>query len=363
MLFVKKNIWDYGDMENILKNLSTAMKSGNAEGEDLCRNFNGGDEAKKEANKKACKFIVKGLKHIDNLRGDIINKKPQHKENDKIFEQTMACLILNEYGKLLQEKCSAVKDAVEQAFTAAGSLHGTECKGGKCIPCEWDECRNFIIGGNDNQRKRIKKELEKNKDITDTLDKICPEDEQSKGPKPVVTPAVHVPAGTGGHGSKDPTSKRAKDKSAPPAPVPLVHKIDPSDLLPYLPLAPVLMGTSVMSYLLWNYFAQEQLPDHVDDQDDDPHEYTLVKERKQPRSTPQKRGKQVGKRAGRRMIIDIHLEVLNECQKGDTQLDQEDFFEILVQEFMGSEFMEDKNVPKEKVPSSDSGFREERLCS
>ncbi|ANQ06285.1 SICA antigen [Plasmodium coatneyi] len=112
---------------------------------------------------------------------------------------------------------------------------------------------------------------------------------------------------------------------------------------------------------------QEQLLAHVDDQDDGPHEYTLVKERKQPRSAPTKRRKRerLDRRVGRRMIIDIHLEVLDECQKGDNKLNQEDFFEILVQEFMAREFMNEENVPKEDVPkekdvqSLDSGFREE----
>ncbi|ANQ10773.1 SICA antigen [Plasmodium coatneyi] len=76
------------------------------------------------------------------------------------------------------------------------------------------------------------------------------------------------------------------------------------------------------------------------------------------------------------MIIDIHLEVLDECQKGDLHSRNEDFFEILVQEFMGSEFIKEeyvpeegvakekvsmvdvpkKCVPKEQVQSSSSGF-------
>ncbi|ANQ05693.1 SICA antigen [Plasmodium coatneyi] len=88
-----------------------------------------------------------------------------------------------------------------------------------------------------------------------------------------------------------------------------------------------------------------------------PHEYTLVKERKQPRSVPTRteRTKKLGvgrRSVGRRTIIDIHLEVLEECQKGDLHSTKQDFFEILVQEFMGSKF-----IKEEKVPSSDSGFR------
>ncbi|ANQ08768.1 SICA antigen [Plasmodium coatneyi] len=157
-------------------------------------------------------------------------------------------------------------------------------------------------------------------------------------------------------------------------------------LTPYLPVIPVFIGISAMTYLLWKYFTrgkrrrrhrreehltsyplEEQFLDHVDDQDDGPHEYTLIKKRRQPRSTPTGRTKRPEKRAGRRgvgrrMIIDIHLEVLDECQRGDTQLAQNDFFEILVREFMGIEFIKEKNVPNvnvpnEEVPSSDSEFR------
>ncbi|ANQ08523.1 SICA antigen [Plasmodium coatneyi] len=145
---------------------------------------------------------------------------------------------------------------------------------------------------------------------------------------------------------------------------------------------------------------EEQLLDHVDDQADGPHEYTLVKKRRQPRSVPTGRTKRPKKQGvghpvgrpgiGHRTIIDIHLEVLNECQKGDLHSTKEDFLTILVDEFMGSEFMEEEkvqgsdstfrvDVPEERVPSSDSefrvhvskedfpssgfGFRERRLCS
>ncbi|ANQ08960.1 SICA antigen [Plasmodium coatneyi] len=157
--------------------------------------------------------------------------------------------------------------------------------------------------------------------------------------------------------------------------------------LSYLPTIPVTIAIYVTSYLLWKYFGilrktrkryrrayqvrgpslQEQIMDHVDQ--DGPREYCIVKERKQPRSAPNRRRKRErpGRRAagrrrdlrrgvGRRMIIDIHLEVLDECQKGHLHSTNEDFFEILVQKFMGSEF-----IKEEKVPSSYSGFREEDI--
>ncbi|ANQ05725.1 SICA antigen [Plasmodium coatneyi] len=102
---------------------------------------------------------------------------------------------------------------------------------------------------------------------------------------------------------------------------------------------------------------------HVDDQADGPRAYTLVKERRQRKSTPTgitKRPKKQG--VGHRMIIDIHLEVLDECQKSDLHSTKEDFLKIIVEEFMGSEFIKEEKtreevVPKEQVPSLYSGFR------
>ncbi|ANQ07249.1 SICA antigen [Plasmodium coatneyi] len=165
----------------------------------------------------------------------------------------------------------------------------------------------------------------------------------------------------------------------------------PDLLTPYLPTIPVFIGLSAMSYLLLKYSAflgkrrkryrrankisgpslEQQIIDNVDDQADGPHVYTLVKKRK-PRSTPKKKSKKPSgsRRAGRggggvrrRMIIDIHLEVLDECQKGELHSTKEDFFEILVEQFMGSEFIKKHFVPEEKVPSSGSGFREEDFIS
>ncbi|ANQ06633.1 SICA antigen [Plasmodium coatneyi] len=188
-------------------------------------------------------------------------------------------------------------------------------------------------------------------------------------------------------GLRVPELPTKKAQSIPIA-VPLVSKIDnlPELLTPYLPTIPVFIGMSAMTYLLWKYFAffgkgrkryrrayqgrgppplEEQLPDHVDDQDDGPHEYTLVKERRQPRSLPTGRTKRSKKQGVvRRTIIDIHLEVLDECQKEDLHSTKEGFFEILVQEFMGSGFREKDFVPtegvaEEQVSSSDCEFREE----
>ncbi|OTN65990.1 SICAvar, type I (fragment) [Plasmodium knowlesi strain H] len=154
-------------------------------------------------------------------------------------------------------------------------------------------------------------------------------------------------------------------------PFPSLSSISFDSIHPYLPLVPSILGIITITYFLWKYFGQlgkirrfrrsppeipgpsvqEQVLDHV--QQDSSHEYRLVKERK-PRSAPT-RTKRSGRdpagsgRVNRRTIIEIHFEVLDECQKGDTQVNQKDFLELLVQEFMGSEFMEEEQVPKEEV--------------
>ncbi|ANQ07262.1 SICA antigen [Plasmodium coatneyi] len=199
-------------------------------------------------------------------------------------------------------------------------------------------------------------------------------------PQPSVEPTQ--PAVSGGRGG----SATGKGGSATRLPSAAKHTdIKDNPFLPYLPVIPTIIGITTMTYLFWKYFGmlgkkrkrhkrahqvrgptvQEQLHAHVGDQADGPHEYTLVKERRQPRSVPTRRKEKVGKRSSRRrgvrrrMIIDIHLEVLDECQKGHLHSTKEDFFEILVQEFMGSGFIEENFLPKEQVQSSDSGCREE----
>ncbi|ANQ09318.1 SICA antigen [Plasmodium coatneyi] len=205
-----------------------------------------------------------------------------------------------------------------------------------------------------------------------------------QGQQPPPPPPLE-PAGPAAPETSPTTPPLPKGASTTPVvPARVVNKIDNlSDLLTsYLPTIPVFIGISAMTYLLWKYFffgkrrkryirahqvrrpptLQEQLLAHVEDQGDGPHEYTLVKERKQPRSAP-KEGKtrrpkkHADRRISHRAIIDIHLEVLDECQREDLHSTKEDYFAILVQEFMGSNFLEEKKVPKKQVPSLDSGFR------
>ncbi|ANQ07054.1 SICA antigen [Plasmodium coatneyi] len=185
-----------------------------------------------------------------------------------------------------------------------------------------------------------------------------------------------------GHISTSSSSSGAAGATVLPAPIPVFHRTYNPNFTPYLPTVPVVIGLSAMAYLLWKYFGmlrktrkryrrahqlrgplplEQQIVDHVHEQGDGQREYYLVKERK-PRSVPTrtKRSKKQGvdRRVCHRTIIDIHLEVLDECQKGGLHSTKEDFFKILVREFMGSELIKKVFVPKEQVPSSGCGFRE-----
>ncbi|ANQ08732.1 SICA antigen [Plasmodium coatneyi] len=190
-------------------------------------------------------------------------------------------------------------------------------------------------GRNENDEEEDEEE-ELDEGAEDEEDEEAQEEEDRKPPSSGPPPAPPGSGGGGGGASSLETPKPAK----------LTAKIN-NPFLPYIPLVPATIGITVMSYLLWKYFGMlrktrkryrrahqvrgpnldQQMVDHVDDQADGP-------------------------------------QVLDECQKGDLHLTKEGFFEILVEEFMGSKFKKEQNlpkevVPKEHVPSSDSGFREE----
>ncbi|SBO20094.1 SICAvar, type I [Plasmodium knowlesi strain H] len=288
----------------------------------------------KHTNKEACLLFAAGLEHIY-THG---NGHTMGQFKGPSFEQTMGCLFLKEYAEQLKKMAEiqkkykvhpdcSVHSGIEHAFgkskdimknVLSKCINGTN--GISCFECKIDQDYDDCSISNDNVGSEVNKLFEdkQNKDhMEETLSNtVCP--------------------------------------------------ILLTDILtPFLPLAPVSIGLSAMAYYLWKYFGplgkgggrfrrspveipgpsvQEQVLDHVEEAG--PHEYRLVKERKR-RSAPT-RTKRSG-RVNRRTIIEIHFEVLDECQKGDTQSNQKDFLELLVQEFMGSEFMEEEQVLKEEV--------------
>ncbi|CAA9988513.1 SICAvar, type I [Plasmodium knowlesi strain H] len=285
---------------------------------------------KSKTNKAACLLFAAGLKHIYN------QKKGQR--NGPSFGQTMGCLFLKEYAKQLKKMAEEkrkgnswvhplcdIEDGINHAFEKSENIMKETSPCNKNVPnscfvCtqngSYDDCKI----GNDKVGSKVNKLF------------------------------------------KDPTKQTHMQQTLENTVCPILL----TDLLtPFLPLAPVSIGLSAMAYYLWKYFGplgkggprfrrspaeipgpsiQDHVLGHVDE--GAAHEYRLVKERK-PRSAPT-RTKRSG-RVNRRTIIEIHFEVLDECQKGDTQLNQKDFLELLVQEFMGSEFMEEEQVPKEEV--------------
>ncbi|SBO24325.1 SICAvar, type I (fragment) [Plasmodium knowlesi strain H] len=291
----------------------------------------------KHTNKAACLLFAAGLEHIY-THG---NGRSSGPVNGPSFGQTMGCLFLKEYAKQLKEMAEkqkkykvhpdcSVDSGIEYAFSKSKDIMVsvlTRCKNNAsindCFVCKIDQDYGTCLIGTDKVKSNVEPMLKDNDRNQNHMEKtlentVCP--------------------------------------------------ILLTDILtPFLPLAPVSIGLSAMAYYLWKYFGplgkggqrfrrspteipgssvQEQVLDHVEEAG--PHEYRLVKERK-PRSAPT-RTKRSG-RVNRRTIIEIHFEVLDECQKGDTQLNQKDFLELLVQEFMGSELMEEEEqVPKEEVP-------------
>eukprot|EP00366_Plasmodium_knowlesi_P001932 XP_002259429.1 SICA antigen [Plasmodium knowlesi strain H] len=316
------------ELAELLKDMNNPTKQKNVDKYcDNDANWKNLGHKEKHTNKAACLLFAAGLEHIY-THGNDQKKGPS-------FVQTMGCLFLKEYAKQLKElankekkhkvhpRCS-VDSGIDHAFSKSNIIMNDTppCSNGNnsCFVCTQDDYNNCQIGKDEVKPKveAIFKDQRNKEHMQQTLENtVCP--------------------------------------------------ILLTDILtPFLPLAPVSIGLSAMAYYLWKYFGplgkggarfrrspaeipgssvQEQVLDHV--QQDSSHEYRLVKERK-PRSAPTRT-----KRSGpvnRRTIIEIHFEVLDECQKGDTQLAQKDFLELLVQEFMGSELMEEEQVSKEEVP-------------
>ncbi|CAA9989231.1 SICAvar, type I [Plasmodium knowlesi strain H] len=331
-----KNIED--DAKDVLTELIEHMTKGQTESEitKYCndRKWDEFGHKGKHTNKAACLLFAAGLQHIyTHGNGQRVGpfKGPS-------FEQTMGCLFLKEYAKQLKNLANREKKY---------KVH-PDCSVDKGIEYAFSRSKDIM--------EKAIPQCKKNASINDCF--VCTQNNDYNNCK----------IGDDNIGSKskelftEPENKEHMQQTLENTVCPILL----TDILtPFLPLAPVSIGLSAMAYYLWKYFGplgkggprfrrspaeipgssvQEQVLDHV--QQDSSHEYRLVKERK-PRSAPTRTKR--SDRANRRTIIEIHFEVLDECQKGDTQLNQKDILELLVQEFMGSEFMEEEQVPKEEV--------------
>ncbi|ANQ08520.1 SICA antigen [Plasmodium coatneyi] len=225
-----KEVWEDAAWDDakgdVLKDLSEALTKGNGEDEDECKRIGGKDGTRDGANKRACNYIVNGLKHIYSITQDSQGTTDhQHKKNSRIFKQTMSCFILNVYAELLKGKCID-ENTIMQAFNAEESFRTMECTGGKCEQCKWDNCTEFIIGQkNSSRRNEIKGELEKNKDIKPTLstiDTLC-------NPQTAKPEAVRPPDSAARNESTSEDGSVAKSAPAPVEKTPkkAVQEVDP----------------------------------------------------------------------------------------------------------------------------------------
>ncbi|ANQ05994.1 SICA antigen [Plasmodium coatneyi] len=384
-------MWGEDDAGKVLKELSTAIKNGSTQDEDSCKNIVGAKGTASESEKKACNLIVKGLKHIYNIKLEYDENNQKNPVQNQQFQQSMACLLLNKYAEQLKtkakEKKCEIEKGIKHVFDNSEEIKNKEplCqeKNNTCYLCKQEHYKSCTVEGKNVEDELNKMLKSKEGEIQQTLTNICPtilpiesstqphsqHDHQAAKPaatKPRVPAPGHalipsqstVPTKEGKNKDKD-EENECKNSAKE------INALQGSG--GYFGMLRKTRKRYRRAYQVRGPTVQEELLGHVDDQADGPHAYTLVKERK-PRSTPKKRRKKRVPVRRRRMIIDIHLEVLDECQKGDTKLLQEDFFEILVQEFMRSEFVKEEKVPKDQTPKeqvacSDSGFREGRLCS
>ncbi|KJP86046.1 hypothetical protein AK88_04303 [Plasmodium fragile] len=154
------------------------------------------------------------------------------------------------------------------------------------------------------------------------------------------------------------------------------------DIKPYTPeIIPAVVGIGIIAFFLWKYFAylakrrrkfrtvrdvpspplDEEILDHLQRGAPPPdYGYTIVRDRR-PGTLPDRRRRQP--RVNRRTIIELHLEVLNECEAAEWENVKDNYWQILVQEFMGDgnghsgspdTAIPNEGLPGNNVPSTES---------
>ncbi|KJP85756.1 hypothetical protein AK88_04626, partial [Plasmodium fragile] len=190
-------------------------------------------------------------------------------------------------------------------------------------------------------------------------------------------------AGGGARGSP-PSSGTSSDTNQPDqSMLPLPSKpFDPQDLIPYTPaIIPAVVGIGLIAFFLWKYFAylakrrrqfrtvrdvpspplDEEILQHLQRGEPPPdYGYTMIRDR-QPASAAGRRGRR-HPRVHKRTIIDLHLEVLNECDAAAWENVKDDYLQILVEEFMGGNNMctssSDVCTPDDGLATHDSTTRD-----
>ncbi|KJP84946.1 hypothetical protein AK88_05424 [Plasmodium fragile] len=137
-------------------------------------------------------------------------------------------------------------------------------------------------------------------------------------------------------------------------PIPEVPVWNWDDLIKYVPaLIPAVVGIGLIALFLWKYFAyldkrrrtyrtvrdvpspplDEEILQHLQRGEPPPdYGHTMIRDR-QPASAAERRG-QRPPRVHKRTIIELHLEVLNECEAAEWENVKDDYLQILVDAFI-----------------------------
>ncbi|KJP85561.1 hypothetical protein AK88_04827 [Plasmodium fragile] len=164
------------------------------------------------------------------------------------------------------------------------------------------------------------------------------------------------------------------------APTPATPSVPPGlrwqDVTWYTPaIIPAVVGIGIIAFFLWKYFAHlakrrriyrtvrdvpsppldEDILDHLQRGEPPPPDYgyTMIRDR-QPSSIS---GRGRPPRVNRRTIIELHLEVLNECEATEWENVKEDYWQIVVQQFAQNLMRDDdrhNNILG--VSTSDQGY-------
>ncbi|KJP85646.1 hypothetical protein AK88_04718 [Plasmodium fragile] len=161
-------------------------------------------------------------------------------------------------------------------------------------------------------------------------------------------------AGGGGPRGSPPSSGQTPETKDQPLPtLPPSKPFDPKDLVPYVPaIIPAVVAIGLIAFFLWKYFAylakrrrtyrtvrdipspplDEEILQHLQRGDLPPPDsgYTLVRHRP-PASTSARRPRPT--RVHKRTIIELHLEVLHECEATEWENVKEHYWQIVVEEF------------------------------
>ncbi|ANQ10787.1 SICA antigen [Plasmodium coatneyi] len=464
--------WDT-DVKNQLVNLSNGMLQNKDNVDNECSNI--GEVG--NASRKACNYIVRGLKHIYEIKkGTDTQKSDQWKEDNLIFHRTVSCVLLNSFVDKLEEnkECPIREDIIAQAFQKGnekmsewcvdknrGGSDCAECTRVKNLTCTvnvngnlWKEknncqndkgnVRNKVEGLFKNNDANIQKAM---KAATD----ICPKPEAppTPVPEPAKPEAVRPPA-AGGNSSPGRSEDTSERVPVPPPPAPpredqaagkgttenaksdgkyidlfrdvpdyilkgesdnsAVHNnVDEDDglgdkfLSGTWSITSERANTSVIDATITTTSGPGPIPPDTSDDSQTPSTGTDTQtpSASAGKTSPAQAGpagndqtiqgagadpagKSVagteahpgnsdpnqsvqdpslsvpsagipdGRTSGSKASAPKSPEVLDECQKGDLHSTKEDFFEILVREFMGRNFIEEENVPEEHVSMVDA---------